>query len=89
MTTKQRKFKLTEENTRKWGGKSSALCSTMKNNDIKRAIENCDWSEMIEKSKAGLNRSKYNKENNIQNPASYDKFMNVNRKKYDFKKKVA
>ena len=68
MTQKQRQFKNYENNTRYWSGQSNKFASSMKNTDIKFAVENEDWSELIENAKKGLMRSAYNRDNNIFNP---------------------
>ena len=80
MTQKQRQFKNYENDTRYWSGQSNKFASSMKNTDIKFAVENEDWSELIENAKKGLMRSAYNRDNNIFNPASYDRFNNTKKK---------
>ena len=80
MSKKFRTFKSTEVSGKPWAGKSSAVFSPMRNTDIARALKTGDWSEMIEKAECGMRRSIYNKENNIPNPACYDKFMNTQKK---------
>jgi len=86
MAYKQRQFKSYENDTRYWSGQTNKFTSSMKNTDIQYAIQTNDWSELEELPKKGLMRSAYNRENNIFNPASYDRYNNVIKKKIKLKK---
>ncbi len=70
--TKIRLFKVYENNTRYWNGKSQKFFSPMRNTDIQHSLKN-GWSEMIKTAEKSLNLSKYNRENNIQYVAMYNK----------------
>ena len=70
--TKIRLFKVYENNTRYWNGKSQKFFSPMRNTDIQHSLAN-GWSEMIKTAEKSLNLSKYNRENNIQYVATYNK----------------
>lgn len=70
--SKFRSFKVYENNTRYWNGKSQKFFSPMRNTDIRYSVIN-GWSEMIKDAKKSLELSKYNRENNIQYVAMYNK----------------
>lgn len=70
--SKFRTFKVYEHNTRYWNGKSQKFFSPMRNTDIQHSLIN-GWSEMIKDAKKSLELSKYNRDNNIQYVAMYNK----------------
>jgi len=70
--SKFRSFKIYENNTRYWNGKSQKFFSPMRNTDIKYSSIN-GWSEMIKNAEKSLQLSKYNRENNIKYVAMYNK----------------
>ena len=70
--SKFRSFKVYESNTRYWNGKSQKFFSPMRNTDIQHSLIN-GWSEMTKNAEKSLNLSKYNRENNIQYVAMYNK----------------
>lgn len=84
--SKRRQFKRNDVTTRYWSGQSSALMSPMRNTDIRNAVSTNDWSELIEYSKRSLQRSFYNREQNISSPSMRDRYMNCKKKNL---KKVA
>ena len=70
--SKFRTFKVHENNTRFWNGKSQKFFSPMRNTDIKYSMIH-GWSDMINDAKKSLDTSKYNRENNIHYIATYNK----------------
>jgi|SRR5210317_100255 hypothetical protein len=77
MSNKQRQFKSYENTTRYWSGSSNKFSSSMKNIDIDYCIKTQNWDKLIELSKKGLQRSFYNREQRISEPASYDRYNNA------------
>ena len=69
---KFRTFKVYENNTPYWNGKSHKFFSPMRNTDIQHALIN-GWSGMIKTAEKSLQISKYNRENNIPYVAMYNK----------------
>jgi hypothetical protein len=72
MSKSQRTFKVHENNTRYWNGKSQKFFSVMRNTDIQYSVIN-GWSKMIKDAKKSLELSKYNRDNNIRYVAMYNK----------------
>tara|TARA_B000000437_G_C11636887_1_gene301873 strand:+ start:215 stop:478 length:264 start_codon:yes stop_codon:yes gene_type:complete len=84
--SKRRTFKVYENDTIMWSGKSHKFSSTMQNTDIKMAIKTGDWSNMIDVANRGLARRAYNREHNIHNQAVYDRHNNAKFNKLKMRK---
>lgn len=76
MSNKMRKFKSSEDNSRYWSGSTNKSVSTMKNYDISYAEKTGDWSYLMDIANKSSARAKFNRENNLTEPVSYDKYSN-------------
>lgn len=70
--SKLRTFKIYENNTRYWNGKSQKFFSSMQNTDIVHANIH-GWANMIKEAQNQLSWAKYNRENNSPYVAMYNK----------------
>ena len=77
MSNKQRKFKSSEDTSRYWSGSQNKSVSTMKNWDIEYASKTGDWSYLENFAKKSSAKAKFNRENNLTEPVSYNKYSNT------------